>query len=314
MKSTLQGTFIRYVVISPVRNEERYLEQTIQSMLQQTVRPVQWILVNDGSTDRTAEIIRVWASEQPWIVPVHSHSGPGTSAPPADAIPSEGRRTRGTRAQEAKEIEAFYEGYERSTYTDWDFLVKLDGDLSFAPDYFEKCFAEFAADPKLGIGGGVICHWINGKLQVEPTPRFHVRGATKIYRRACWDEITGVIRGAGWDTMDEVKANMLGWSTRSFTQLSVIHHRFTGSANGLWRNAVKNGMWSYISGYHPLFMILRCIRRSFERPYLLGSIGLLYGFLLGYLQRLPRISDDRTIRYLREQQLRRMLFSSTVWK
>ena len=99
-----------------------------------------------------------------------------------------------------------------------------------------------------GIGGGVICHQFKGKLQVESNPSFHVRGANKIYKRACWKEIACLMRAPGWDTIDEVKANMLGWRTRSFEGLKVIHHRFTGAANGVWRNSIKNGMGSYISG------------------------------------------------------------------
>ena len=99
---------------------------------------------------------------------------------------------------QAKEIIAFLDGYGRITAADWEFLVKLDGDVGFERNYFERCFDKFESDPKLGIGGGVICHQFKGKLRVEPSPRFHVRGATKIYRRTCWEQIGGVIRGIGW--------------------------------------------------------------------------------------------------------------------
>jgi biofilm PGA synthesis N-glycosyltransferase PgaC len=307
----------RYVVISPARDEEQYIEKTIESMLQQTIRPAQWILVNDGSSDRTAEIIEHWAAKEPWIVAVHRTTISANDVPnsaEADAVaPSGSKANRGRRARQAKEIEAFYEGYERITVTDWEFLVKLDSDVGFESDYFERCLAEFHADSKLGVGGGVICHWQEGELQIETTPSFHVRGATKTYRRLCWDQIGGVLRGAGWDTIDEVKANMLGWSSRSFTQLKVVHYRFTGAANGAWQNAIKNGVWNYISGYHPLFMLLKCIKRLFEKPHL-TSVGLFYGFLLGYIQRIPQIDDKDLIRYLREQQLRKLAFRTTIWK
>jgi poly-beta-1,6-N-acetyl-D-glucosamine synthase len=316
MKPAEHATPARYVVVSPVRDEAQYLDSTITSMVGQTTQPVEWVLVNDGSTDGTGEIIDRWASQVPWIRAVHRPNrglkqceAKGTDESSARPSPS-----RGMRARQAKEIEAFYEGYERISASDWDFVVKLDGDLSFAPDYFARCFAEFAEDPKLGIGGGVICHDIEGRLEVESAPDFHVRGATKIYRRLCWEQIGGVIRGAGWDTLDEVKANMFGWSTRSFPSLKVTHHRFTGAANGAWQNAVKNGVWSYISGYHPLFMLLRCGKSLFRKPYITGSLGLLYGFALGYIQRVPQVADAATIRYLRDQQLRRMTFRATVWK
>jgi biofilm PGA synthesis N-glycosyltransferase PgaC len=312
MNSTSPGKSVRYVVVSPVRNEEQYLERTIQSLIEQTIKPVQWIVVDDGSTDRTAEIVKRWASAYSWIVLVQRSQQDRCSG--SVSQPLEGTRKRGQRAHQAKEIEAFHEGYQRLTHTDWDFIVKLDGDLGFEPDYFEKCFTEFTRDSTLGIGGGVICNLVDGELILEPTPRFHVRGATKIYSRACWEQIGGVIRGAAWDTIDEVKANMLGWTTRSFDDLRVVHYRFTGAANGLWRNAVKNGAWSYIAGYHPLFLISRCVRRVFEKPYILGSIGLLYGFLTAYLGRASQIDDKQTMQYLRAQQLRRLFFLPSVWK
>jgi biofilm PGA synthesis N-glycosyltransferase PgaC len=312
MSSKADHKSTRYVVVSPVRDEEQYIEETIRSMVGQTVRPMQWIIVNDGSTDRTAKIIDRWASEQPWIVAVHRKDR--GQAEPSTAGRTANPPKRGDRACEAKEIEAFYEGYGSITAADWAFLVKLDGDLGFDSKYFEQCFMQFDADPKLGIGGGVICHTIDGCLKVEPHPQFHVRGATKIYRRSCWEEMGGVLQGAGWDTVDEVKANMLGWKTRSFQGLRVLHYRFTGAANGAWRNAKKNGAWSYISGYHPLFMFLRCARRVFDRPYVFGSIGLLYGFLLAYVKDIPQIADRKVISYIRHQQLRRMLCRDTIWK
>jgi len=307
----------RYIVISPVRNELQYLGQTIRSMVNQTIRPVQWVLVDDGSSDGTAEVIAYWASKHTWILPIHRPDrdrrvqGPGSHK---NEFAGEARPNRGKRACEAKEIEAFLDGYMRITVLDWEFLVKIDGDIGFERDYFEKCFNKFDTDRKLGIGGGVICHQVKGRLKVEPSPRFHVRGATKIYRRTCWEQIGGVIRGTGWDTIDEVKANMLGWSTCSFPDLKVVHYRHTGAANGAWRNAVKNGMWSYISGYHPIFMLVRCVKSLLRMPILVASVGLLWGFLLGYIRNIPQIDDRKLIQYLRQQQLRRLFLQRTIWK
>jgi poly-beta-1,6-N-acetyl-D-glucosamine synthase len=222
------------------------------------------------------------------------------------------RPDRGVREAGSGVVEAFYAGYDRVTTPDWDFLVKLDGDLSFQPDYFEKCLAEFHTDQTLGIGGGAVCHRHNGELLPEPHPRFHVRGATKIYRRACWQQISGLIQAPGWDTVDEVKANMLGWSTRTFLQQQLLHHRPTGAASGTWQNAVKNGKASYISGYHPLFMFLKSLKCSFRTP--IVSVGLLWGFLLSHFQRVPQVEDNALIAYLRSQQLRRLFFMSSIWR
>jgi poly-beta-1,6-N-acetyl-D-glucosamine synthase len=304
---------IRYVVISPVRNEAQYIEKTISSMLCQTISPVAWVLVNDGSTDDTAKIIDFWASQRDWIIPVH-RADPSRKTPLPRRVAGEKPQQRGRRAREAKEIEAFYTGFNQLQCKDWDFLVKLDGDVGFEPDYFERCFQEFEIDQGLGIGGGVICHVINGELCVEVTSRFHVRGATKIYRRACWDEIGGVIRGAGWDTLDEAKANMRGWTSRSFDNVAIAHYRYTGAANGQWQNWVKNGTWNYICGYHPAFMLLKCVKRVFTKPYIVSPVGLLYGFLLGWIQKIPQVDDHELIRYVKDQQLRRLCFRTTIWK
>lgn len=297
---------VRYVVVSPVRDEGEYLDATIRSVVEQTIRPTQYILVNDGSSDNTLEIIQSWAAKHLWIVPVDRRA-----ANEGASIKDQGR---GKRAREAKEIIAFYDGFERLTVTDWDFLVKLDGDLGFASDYFERCFLEFANDTQLGVGGGVICHMENGVPVIEKNPHFHVRGATKIYRKTCWDAIGGVVKGAGWDTLDELKANMLGWASRSFSGLQVIHFRHTGAANGKWQNAVKKGEWNYISGYHPLFMAAKVVRNIFKRPHFKGAAGLLCGYVSAFCTKAVRVDDPQLIRYIQNQQLRRLLFRQTIWR
>lgn len=288
---------MRYVVISPVRDEEKHLRDTIESMVAQSVRPVEWVIVNDGSTDRTGEIIDASAKTQPWIRAVH-------------------RPNRGFRKSGGGVVEAFNDGYRALNTKDWQYIVKLDGDLSFPPDYFQRCFEHFEQDASLGVGGGVICYDVkgDGRLKVEQNPVFHVRGATKIYRRECWDAIGGFWPAPGWDTMDEVKASMLGWSTRSFADLQLVHHRVTGAADGTWANLVKNGQANYICGYHPLFMLSKCLVRLGKKPFVIGSLGLCYGFISSYLRGIPRVDDSKTIEYLRKQQIRRLLRRDTIWK
>jgi biofilm PGA synthesis N-glycosyltransferase PgaC len=286
---------IKYVVITPVRDEEEHIQSTIQSMIQQTVLPQEWVIVDDGSKDDTGKIIDDYATRYPWIKAVH-------------------RKDRGFRKAGGGVVDAFNDGYRALTCTDWDFMTKFDGDLAFDPDYFEKCFDEFHRDDKLGVGGGVICYVVEGKKRFEEAPAFHVRGATKIYRKGCWDGIGGFLVAPGWDTMDEVKANSLGWATRSFPQLHLIHHRDTGSADGLWPTLVKYGRANYICGYHPLFMLSKCIVRFFRKPYVIGSIGLMYGFVSGYLTNVPQVDDRAAIAYLRRQQMSRLLHRETIWR
>ena len=285
----------RYTIITPVRDEEEHIAKTIQSVLSQTIRPIEWIIVNDGSSDNTGRIIDEYATQHSWIKTIH-------------------RENRGFRKAGGGVIEAFYDGYHSLELMDYDFIVKLDGDLSFENDYFEQCFEYFKRNPKLGISGGMLYHMINGQMVLEKKHIFHVRGATKIYRKKCWDDIGGLLRAPGWDTLDEVKANMLGWESKSLSEIRVIHHRYTGKADGTWRDSFKNGRANYISGYHPIFMLLKCLRMTLRRPYLLGSTALFCGFISGYFRNIPQVDDSGLIDYLRKQQIRRLLLRESIWK
>lgn len=285
-----------YIVVTPARNEQDHLAGTIQSMARQTVLPKVWAIVNDGSTDRTGEIIDAAARDYSWISAVH-------------------RNDRGFRQQGAGVVEAFYDGLARVQSEPWEFLVKLDADLSFEPDYFERCLRKFVESPRLGIGGGLICQQVANRLVCESggDPAFHVRGATKIYRRACWEVVGGLMSAPGWDAIDELKANMLGWETRSFKDIPLQHQRYTGTADGTWNNYVKFGFANYVTGYHPLFMALKCLKRIFERPYLVGAVALAWGFVKGYLTNAPRVEDRKLIKYVRRQQMNRLLRRPSLW-
>ena len=286
---------VKYVVITPVRDEEDHIEATISCLSQQTIRPTQWVIVDDGSTDSTPRIIDGYAGQLPWIHAVH-------------------RSNRGFRKSGGGIVEAFYDGYRAVDCRDWEFIVKLDGDLSFSQDYFEKCFEHFRSEPRLGIGGGEIYHEIAGASRLEANPRFHVRGATKIYRRECWEAIGGLRQVPGWDTIDEVKANMLGWKSHSFAELHLVHHRLTGLAAGLLKDRVKHGLACYVAGYHPLFVAASCLSRLTQKPYILGSVALGWGFVKGRFTDLEPVEDTRFVKYLRKQQLRRLFGLETIWK
>jgi len=290
----------QYVVVSPIRNEEEYFPLTIASMGAQTTKPLTWVLVDDGSSDRTGVLIDEVASQYPWVIAVH-------------------RNDRGSRQAGSGVIEAFYDGYARVADRHWDFIVKLDGDLSFGADYFESCLQEFQGDPNLGIAGGTCCRVVDGRpvTEFEGEPTFHVRGPTKIYRRRCFDAIGGLIQAPGWDTVDQIKANMLGWKTLTFQHIYLVHHRPTGGAYGSWANWVKNGLANYITGYHPVFMACKCLKRSIVRPSPAGmkeGLGLWCGFMKGYVRRIPRVADPAIIRYLRTQQWRALTFRQSLWR
>lgn len=286
---------MHYVIITPVRDEETHLEATIASVCRQTVLPGEWMIVDDGSTDRTGEIADRYAAQYPWIRVIH-------------------RRNRGFRKSGGGVMEAFYDGYHALQCQDWGFIVKLDGDLTFAPDYFQRCFENFLLDSQLGIGGGEIYHDIHGQLKLEGNPRFHVRGATKIYSRDCWEAIGGLWPASGWDTIDEVKANMMGWKTRAFADLHLVHHRLTGSEEGLLRDRVKHGVACYVSGYHPLFVVASSVRRLMQTPRVLGSLAIMYGFIKSHITRPPCVKDRSYLAYIHRQQLRRLCGMETIWR
>lgn len=285
---------IKYIIITPVRNEQEYIEQVFKSITKQTIKPIQWIVVDDGSTDRTAEIIDNIVERNSWVRCIH-------------------RDNRGYRKSGQGVIEAFYDGYNLINVTNWDFIVKLDADLIFEKTYFEKCFREFQKNSKLGITGGEVYSIKNGKSIIDYSPKFHVRGATKIYRSECWHDLKGIYKLTGWDTLDEMEAQRLGWQTYTLKDVKIQQLRLTGYSEAVYKNWFKNGRANYIAGYHPIFMVLKCIKRLFYKPYILSSLLLFLGYFSGYLMKIPQVPNHELIWYIRKQQKNKLLFKKNIW-
>ena len=285
-----------YVVITPARDEQDHIETTISTVIEQTLQPAEWIIVNDGSNDQTGSIADSYASKYPWIHVIH--------------VKDRGHRSPGTGV-----IQAFYEGYRIIGQTDWEFLIKLDADLELSPKYFESCFRHFRDESSLGIAGGTIRsrHNGSGKCFIEKTPRFHVRGATKIYRRQCWNEIGGLLYSPGWDTWDEVKANYCGWKTRTFDDVPLTQLRGTGEVEGHWQDFVKNGKANYVCGYHPLFMLAKFSKRFLHNRTRKSSVALIYGYLSSAVKAVEQVQERDIIKYLRREQLKRLLGLPSIW-
>jgi len=286
-----------YFIVSAVRNEAEFLEQTLQSVISQTLLPIKWVIVDDGSTDGTGLLAKRFSERYSWIEVV--------------ARPDRGFRQAGVGV-----AEAFYDGFSRGRLLPWNYVVKLDGDVLLPRSYFEQLMAEFEKDPRLGICSGAIYKLENGILTLDSPndPEFHVRGAAKMYRRTCWEAIGGIPRVTGFDCVDNLKARMLGWDTRCISSLKVIHLRPTGQANGPWRNGLKDGLGANAIGYHPIFLVLKCLRRFVRRGTRINALGQLCGFVMGYFADMPRVQDRALIRYVRRQQLNRLLGRKTIWR
>jgi biofilm PGA synthesis N-glycosyltransferase PgaC len=283
----------RYIAITPARDEEKLLPDMIQSMASQTIPPSKWIIIDDGSDDSTGQIIDCAARAHPWIEP--KHLPPGRKREPGgESVIMHFLSGRG------------WEGVE--------YLVRFDADLRFEPDYIERLFAEFRRDPKLGIAGGCLLEPSGGKWQLTIPPLFHVRGATKVYSRACFQAIGGLESGLGWDTIDEVKAMMCGFRTRSFPEIVAVHRRTTGSARGLRRARFGQGRIAHYVGYSQLFTLARALRLLFKTPRILGSAMFLAGFYSGYLRRVPQFPDRELLSFVRRQQLRRLTLRPSLWQ
>jgi poly-beta-1,6-N-acetyl-D-glucosamine synthase len=276
-----------YIIISPVRNEEEYIEKTILSVTAQTLLPAEWIIVNDGSTDNTAKIIYPYLAKYPWIKcihlnPHHYHPGGGV-------------------------VHAFYAGYKEVCTRNWRYVVKLDGDLEFGPHYFESLFDKFEAKQDLGMASGKTFIQRGNKIYKEPCTDDHVVGATKVYRRDCFEAIGGLIEALGWDTIDELKAQVLSWETFSYEDLVVIHHRKMGFRNTDWsRGRFINGKCQWFLGYHPLYVIFKGCYRMIEMPFVIGGLAMILGYFTAMIKSEPKYENKEVLNHLKKKQLSRL--------
>jgi poly-beta-1,6-N-acetyl-D-glucosamine synthase len=284
---------MRFIAITPARDEEGFLPRLIASTAAQTLRPARWIIIDDGSTDRTAEILDQAAVEHPWIevkhLPVGRERLPGGESILMQFLP-------------------------REVWQDYDAILRIDADISFKPDFAQLLAAEFARDPKLGIAGATLFEPEGDAWHEIRTPGFHTRGAVKMYSRACFDSIGGLSTGLGWDTLDEALAMMLDFKSRSFRHIRAYHHRPQGSAGGYLKGNLAAGRAAYNVGYHPLFLMMRAAKRGLSWPPVIGGIYLLAGYLEGYLRRNQKTASPELVKFIRRQQMRRLLMMESVWR
>ena len=278
-----------YVLITTARNEEAYIEKTIQSVIRETILPKKWVIVSDGSTDRTDEIVKRYEAKYDFIQFVRVYPDPN--------------RNFGSK------IRAFNAGHDHLTNVRYDFIGNLDADVSFGPNYCQRILEEFEKNPKLGIGGGIILEPYRKGLRKQFTNLASVAGAVQMFRRQCYEDIGGYtpLEIGGVDALGEVMARMHGWEVRSFPNAEVFHHRATGTAKGGILSArFRQGVMEYSHGYHPLFEIAKCVFRVRERPYLFGSCFRLSGYTWAFLRRVQREVPEHVVKFLRREQMERL--------
>ena len=277
---TKNGT--NYILISPVRDEEKYIEQTIESVVGQTITPSKWIIVDDASSDRTPEIIKSYQKRFPWIQMLRIDRD--TARQPGSPV-----------------VNAFNRGYDLVKDNAFDFVVKLDCDLRFAADYFEKLLQEFEKDPRLGIASGIYLEDHGKGWTPIIMPIYHTAGACKFMRKECFIQIGGFIPFKGWDTVDEIKAQCKGWETCHFDELRFYHLKTEGSGIGQIQTNIMHGEIYYSTGGSYLFLLLKIIHRMiFGQPFLIGGIMMFFGFSRALILKKKRlVNNDEAFFYKR---------------
>jgi glycosyltransferase involved in cell wall biosynthesis len=280
---------LRYILITPARNEEAIIEKTIRSMVNQTVHPIRWVIVNDGSTDGTATIASRYAALYDWI----------------DVVNMPAHRDRSFAAK----VHCFNAGYDTVRTLDHDVVGNLDADISFDRDYLEFLLGRFSEDPTLGVAGTIFEEegYSSGIDSFEG--QNHVAGGCQLFRRQCFQDIRGYVpnKAGGIDWIAVTTARMMGWRTRSFQEKAFFHHRSLGTAErGKLRSLFSYGAKDYYLGGHPMWELFRVVYRSAKRPYVVGGLAVGLGYAWAWVRRIDRVVSDDLMRFHRNEQLRKL--------
>ncbi len=278
-----------FVLITPARNEAQFIELTLKSVVAQTVRPAKWIIVSDGSTDGTDDIVNKYAAEHPWI----------------ELVRMPERRER----HFAGKVHAFNAGYARVRDLQCEMVGSLDGDISFDEDYFSFLLQMLAEDPELGLVGTPF----KGSSSPTYDYRFvsieHVSGACQLFRRECFEEIGGYVpvKGGGVDHIAVIAARMKGWKTRTFTEKVCLHHRGIGTAErGTLMARFRTGAQDYALGGHPIWELFRTVYQMTKRPFVAGGLVLGAGYVWAMVRREEKPISCEMVAFRRREQMRRL--------
>jgi len=290
--NTKQTDHKRFVMITPAFNEQEYLGQTIECVLQLTCLPDIWIIVDDDSRDKTASIIQEYAFNRSWIRYYRRRKIPGQS-------------------YYGSNVYAIMEGYEQIRDESFEYLAILDADITLPSNYYERLFAEFERDGKLGVVSGIYQEMIRGRLVNVLNDRRSTPKALQVFRRACFDEIGGYLplKNGGEDTCSCIMARMKGWKSWSFPDLKAIHRKPSGMGHtrSVIQARFRMGLNEYGLGTHPLFLLLKSIRRCFlERPFLLSGLARIAGYAKGWIRREERQIPPEVTAFVRAEQVKRI--------
>lgn len=278
-----------YVLITPAKNEQAMIGRTIQAVVSQTLRPKRWVIVDDGSTDRTRDIIAGAAHQHSFIWPIYAAAN--------------------NQANFGSKVAAFRMGYEALKSESYEFVGNVDADVSFGSDYYEQVITRLQGDESLGIAGGLVYELVERDWRPQRNSLTSVAGAVQCFRRECYEAIGGYIpiTSGGIDAAAEIMARAQGWRVRMFPELPVFHHRrvATGRSTVLSTRFVE-GATNYRLGYHPLFQLGSSVYRCTDRPWLLGSLATLLGYSWSWLRRCKLAISSEAVRYLRSEQMARM--------
>jgi glycosyltransferase involved in cell wall biosynthesis len=281
----------RYVLISPCRNEAEFMRQTLESVIAQSMRPTRWVIVDDGSTDETPRILAEYAARHDWITVVT-------------------RADRGRRALGPGVIDAFYAGYATIDPGEYEYLCKLDLDLRLPPRYFETLMTRMETNPRIATCSGKAYLEVDGRLVYERHGDETSIGASKFYRVSCFRAIGGFVRQVMWDGIDCHRCRMRGWIACSWDDpaLRFVHLRPMGSSQrSVYVGRMRHGFGQYYMGTGFLYMLANAVNRLNERPYVAGSLAMLWGWFAAALQGKPRFEDPEFRRFLRRYQWRALL-------
>ncbi|PYJ02441.1 MAG: glycosyl transferase [Verrucomicrobia bacterium] len=302
---------LSYVLVTPARNEAALIEETIQSVIAQSVLPRKWIIVSDGSTDGTDEIVQRYARERDWIELLRLPERPDRHFAGKAGAFNAGYAHLSTLNSQLPGAPERSEGGS----TSWDLIGNLDADITFGPDYLEFLLQKFSANPRLGVAGTPFVEDQDRLDQHSYAHQFanssHVSGACQMFRRECFDEVGGYlsIKAGAIDWIAVTTARMKGWETRTFTEKLCFHHRELGvgsGAPGKLRMRFHYGRKAYLVGGHPLWEFLRGLFRMREKPFLLGSLWFIAGYAWAALRRSERAVSRELMQFHRAEQIARL--------